>query len=235
MIEDDPLPFGPWWSAYQRLVVGDDELPMVPVALAFSHILQGGYPWLGAEAQLHELEQEAVRRTLGRPPSPAARAIVGLLAEQGFLGDSETYEDPANSLLDRVLERRRGLPITLSLLVIHLGQHARVPLQGIGFPGHFLVGMGLDQEDPLVFDPFRGGQELDGQDLADLLLRATGRPGDWRSFLRPAPPRRILERMLRNLIAHLRRARLPHHAETAERLLEMTEAPEARMPRHPPD
>ncbi|MEX1361933.1 MAG: transglutaminase-like domain-containing protein, partial [Nannocystaceae bacterium] len=137
--ERPPLPYGPWWTAYQRLVVGDDELPLVPVALAFSHIVQGGEPWPQAEPRLRELEQEATGRARGRPPSPAARAIVSLLAERGFQGDGDHYEDPANSLLDRVIERGRGLPISLSVLAIHLARHAGVPLQGVGFPGHFLV------------------------------------------------------------------------------------------------
>lgn len=235
MIDDEPLPYGPWWSAFRRLAEGDETLPLVPAALALSHILQGGYPWLGAEGLLQRLEQEAAERAADRPPSPAARAVVELLAERGFVGDADFYENPANSLLDRVLERRRGLPITLSVLAIHLGRHAGVPLVGIGFPGHFLVGLGLDEPEPLVFDPFHGGQQLDGSQLADLLERATGRPGDWRSFLRPAPPRRILQRMLRNLVAHLRRAGLHPHVAAAERLHEITEEAAAAGPRRAPD
>lgn len=232
---DDPLPYGPWWSAFQRLVQGEESPPLVPTALAFSHILQGGYPWVGAEGLLARLERAATERAAERPASPAARAVIELLAEEGFRGDDEHYEDPANSLLDRVLERRKGLPITLSVLAIHLGQHAGVPLQGIGFPGHFMVGLALDEGQPLVFDPFRGGRQLHERDLAELLLKATGRPGDWRSFLRPAPPRRILQRMLRNLIAHFGRAHLGAHEAATERLLELTGAPAAALTRGPPD
>jgi regulator of sirC expression with transglutaminase-like and TPR domain len=242
MAHDDvsePLPFGPWWEAFRRLTEGDeDEVPVVPAALALSEILQGGCTWSGAETSLRRLE-DAARRGASRQrsdPAAAARAVMALMAREGFIGDDESYEDPANSFLDRVLERRRGLPITLSVLAVHLGRHAGVPLRGIGFPGHFLVGMRLRDPLPIVLDPFRGGRRLDGPALDELLDRATGRRNAsteerWREHLRPASGREVIVRMLRNLMMHLHNAGRPEHAEAAQRLLQLAATPEGRAGR----
>ena len=232
----EPLPFGPWWDVFRRLVaIESDDVPVLPAAMALSEILQGGHTWTGADAELRRLE-DAAHEALARvsdDPAEGAIAIATLMRQEGFAGNEDHYEDPRNSYLDRVLERRRGLPITLSMLTVHLGRHAGVPLQGIGFPGHFLVGVGLDDTEPVVLDPFRGGQCRDGRDLGELLMRATGRrsqPPRWREHLRPASGRDVIVRVLRNLLMHLQRAGQPSHATAAQRLLRMAATPETRMP-----
>ncbi|MCX4241899.1 transglutaminase-like domain-containing protein [Paraliomyxa miuraensis] len=230
-----PLPFGPWWEVFRRLVgIETDDVPVLPAATALSEILQGGHTWTGADAELRRLENAAHLALASASDDPTERAITvaAVLREEGFVGDDEHYEDPRNSYLDRVLERRRGLPITLSMLTVHLGRHAGVPLRGIGFPGHFLVGLGLDGTDPLVLDPFRGGRRLEDQDLDALLQRATGRrsrPLRWRDHLRPVSGREVVVRMLRNLTMHLQRAGRPSHAGVAQLLLRMAATPEARV------
>jgi regulator of sirC expression with transglutaminase-like and TPR domain len=232
----EPLPFGPWWEVFRRLTEGeDDDVPVVPAALALSEILQGGRSWSGAEPCLRRLEDAAQQSVphVRDDPAAAARAVVMLLVREGFTGDEQSYEDPRNSFFDRVLERRRGLPITLSVLAVHLGRHAGVPLHGIGFPGHFLVGMRLRDPDPIVLDPFRGGQRLQAAELDQLLARATGRrPAPeqerWRDHLRPASGRDVVVRMLRNLVMHLHNARHPGHAVVAQRLLQLASTPEGR-------
>jgi regulator of sirC expression with transglutaminase-like and TPR domain len=233
-----PLPFGPWWEVFRRLIEGDDDVPVVPAALAISEILQGGHTWPGAEDCLRRLELAAQRDARPDPsdPAAAAHAVVALLAREGFIGDETRYEDPANSFLDRVLERRRGLPITLSVLAVHLGRHAGVPLHGIGFPGHFLVGMQLRDPTPIVLDPFRGGRRLHGPALDELLARATGRRAApeqerWREYLQPASGREVVVRMLRNLTMHLHDDGKPAHAEAARRLLRLATAAEPRSGR----
>lgn len=232
----EPLPFGPWWEVFRRLTEGDDDdVPVVPAALALSEILQGGRSWPGAEPCLRRLE-DAAQQSVPRvrdDPAAAARAVMALLSREGFTGDEQSYEDPRNSFFDRVLERRRGLPITLSVLAVHLGRHAGVPLRGIGFPGHFLVGMRLRDPDPIVLDPFRGGQQLQASELDQLLARATGRRAApeqerWREHLRPASGRDVVVRMLRNLMMHLHNARHPGHAVVAQRLLQLASTPEGR-------
>ncbi|MEM9461847.1 MAG: transglutaminase-like domain-containing protein [Myxococcota bacterium] len=234
---DAPLPFGPWWEVYRRLVGGGDDFPVVPAALAMSHILQGGDTWPDVEPRLRDLEQVARRRSC-KDPAIAAHGIVGLLVEEGIGGNTRHYEDPANSYLDRVLERSCGLPIALSVLAVHLARHIGVPLRGIGFPGHFMVGLHLDGPNPLVLDPFNRGRMLDGDELDTLLTHATGHahpPQAWRRWLRPASGREILMRMLRNLVIHLHHAEQPEHATTAERLLELTATPQAGSGPSPAD
>jgi len=233
----EPLPFGPWWEVFRRLTEGndDEDVEVVPAALALSEILQGGRTWSGAEACLRRLEdavQQAVTHA-SDDQAAAARTVVTLLAREGFAGDEASYEDPRNSFLDRVLERRRGLPITLSVLAVHLGRHAGVPLFGVGFPGHFLVGMRLREPEPIVLDPFHGGRQLEGPELDQLLVRATGRKvapeqERWREYLRPASSREVVVRMLRNLVMHLHSAKQPGHAAVAQRLLQLAATPETR-------
>ena len=246
MIHDDllePLPFGPWWEVFRRLTEGeDDDVAVVPAALALSEILQGGRTWPGAEACLRRLEDATERAVAqdGGDQAAAAHTVMMVLAREGFAGDESSYEDPRNSFLDRVLERRRGLPISLSVLAVHLGRHAGVPLTGVGFPGHFLVGMQLREPEPVVLDPFRGGRRLEGTDLDQLLARATGRRAApdqerWREYLRPASGRDVIVRMLRNLVMHLHNAKQPGHAAVAQRLLQLAAAPEGRSSKRAKD
>jgi regulator of sirC expression with transglutaminase-like and TPR domain len=116
----------------------------------------------------------------------------------GFTGDDDDYYDPRNSFLDDVMERRRGLPITLSLLTMEVGRRIGVPLWGVGMPGHFLM---RDKVDPRVFvDPFHGGQQLDERGCRRLYLAMRGPEAAWdASFLDPVERRSMVARMLANL------------------------------------
>jgi regulator of sirC expression with transglutaminase-like and TPR domain len=118
--------------------------------------------------------------------------------DKGLRGDQETYRQPANCFLDRVIERRRGIPITLALVLMELGRRAGVPLLGVGFPGHFLVRHGCHPE--LIVDPFHGGMLLTMAECEGLLHRISrGRIAFSRDLLRPVSPRHILFRILNNL------------------------------------
>jgi regulator of sirC expression with transglutaminase-like and TPR domain len=121
-----------------------------------------------------------------------------LFAELGFAGDEDDYYDPRNSYLDTVLDRRVGIPITLSVLMMEVGRRIGVPLAGVSMPGHFLV---RDKVDPDVFvDPFARGRELDRRG-AELRFHAIQGPGAVfdPSFLEPVGRRAIVARMLANL------------------------------------
>lgn len=224
-----PLPFGPWWEAYRGLTEGatpeQDEFPLMPALLAIGHILQGGQTWDFAETALAELVEQVEQRCADIPAEAMPERTIRLLTvlrEAGFEGDRDNYEDPCNSYLDRVLERRRGLPITLSALAIHLARTLEIPLVGISFPGHFVVGLGLDEPAPRIFDPFFGGRRLGNTALAELAARATGQGTDWQQYLRPASSRAIVSRVLRNLVRHLEHADQPEHTHAARRLLQIT-------------
>ncbi len=125
-----------------------------------------------------------------------------LFSELGFSGNAGDYYDPRNSYLNQVLERRTGIPITLSILYIEVGRRLGLRLQGVSFPGHFLVKLRVSGGQ-LVLDPFCGGAAQSEADLrARLALVLPQREaGTLRlsQFLQAATPRQILARLLRNL------------------------------------
>jgi regulator of sirC expression with transglutaminase-like and TPR domain len=121
-----------------------------------------------------------------------------LFERERFRGNTASYEDPDNSFLDRVLDRRLGIPITLSTVMIETGRRAGVPVLGVGMPGHFIV---RAADDPQLFcDPFGGGRLLDEQGCAQLLATVTrGGVQFDRALLAPISSTRVLARMLTNL------------------------------------
>ena len=125
-----------------------------------------------------------------------------LFDELGFAGDGDNFFDPKNSVLSTVIDRRLGIPITLSVIYIELGRRMGVPLQGVSFPGHFLVMLSVGHG-AVVLDPYSAGASLELEDLEHLLHQVD--PSDqWErspipELLVPASPTEILVRMLRNL------------------------------------
>ena len=122
-----------------------------------------------------------------------------LFAEQGFTGNRADYGDPRNSFLNDVLDRRLGIPITLSLLLIEVGRQLGLAIEGIGLPGHFVTGVRLGGEQ-ILLDPFNGGALLTPDLCADLVARAVGRRVSLtEADFAPVTKRQLLGRMLRNL------------------------------------
>ncbi len=113
-----------------------------------------------------------------------------------FRGNTQQYYDPNNSFLHRVLDDRVGIPISLSVVYLLLGQRLRVPVAGVGLPGHFLVGL---RTEPVFIDCFHQGTLLTEKDCVRL-LENYGVEFD-RRYLEPCSHAHILARMLRNLIA----------------------------------
>ena len=149
-----------------------------------------------------DLDLEAVARSLD-DMAVGVDDLAGLrrrlFADLGFAGETSAYYHPDNSFLHRVVERRRGIPITLSVLAIEVGRRAEVTLEGIGMPGHFLV---REAATGIYMDAFHGGVLLDEQ-ACELLFRAAtgaGREIPFSADLLPAVNRaQILGRMLNNL------------------------------------
>jgi len=143
-------------------------------------------------------------------PSPTVEGVVRHLfrGPDAFLGDRTTYDDPENSLLDRVLDRRRGMPITLASVAIEVARRLGVPLVGVGLPAHFLVAeVDPSSMRPLRwFDCFDAGAALDER-ACEALYRRIG--GDGRRFdaswLLPVTTRQIVVRVLNNLKASAQR------------------------------
>ena len=121
-----------------------------------------------------------------------------LFDEVGFRGDEDDYYDPRNSFLNEVLNRRIGIPITLSLVCIEVGKRLDIPLVGVGMPGHFLL-RHLDEEE-LFIDPFHRGVLLSEQECAQRMLEVTQAEIAWNSrLLAPINNRDFIARILRNL------------------------------------
>jgi len=122
-----------------------------------------------------------------------------LFRQRRFRGNSENYYDPRNSYLNDVLDRRIGIPISLSVLYIEMSKRLQMPIKGVGLPGHFVVC--YDQPGVNLFvDPFNAGRTLTSEDCHEMVFRAVGTTGvSFGHFLQPLANRAILTRMLTNL------------------------------------
>jgi regulator of sirC expression with transglutaminase-like and TPR domain len=149
-----------------------------------------------------------------------ARAISDCLFERlGFCGNTDDYYDPRNSFLADVLDRRTGIPISLSVLYLEVARRVGVLAQGVNFPGHFLVRVAI--EDAWLFiDPFTGGRALTPADLEALLKKTTTPDAVLEpSVIAAASKRQILSRMLVNLAGiYNRQGDLVRSLDVLERL-----------------
>ena len=179
---DDPKPS----EAFAELVREPDP-PVEELALGLAAEFRD-VDAIRVRARLDALAAEVIEE-LRRPdadPVSALGMVIG--ARHGFSGDAREYDDADNSMLPAVLERRRGLPITLSVLYVGVARRAGVPLRGVGLPGHFVVGhFATPGERPELLDPFHAGVRFAVPDLPD-------------AHLRPWGPHETAVRMLNNLV-----------------------------------
>jgi regulator of sirC expression with transglutaminase-like and TPR domain len=153
-----------------------------------------------AEALLDAAAAAIRGRTAGtRSSFQKARLLARVLSEElGFAGDEDDYYDPRNVLLGPLLERRRGMPILLSILWMEVGRRAGIPVAGIGLPGHFIVRVGPPPG--TLADPFAGGVPLTVDDCRRKVKSLAGGRVPWRAeYLRQLELPALLERVLRNL------------------------------------
>ncbi len=150
-----------------------------------------------------------------------------LFDELHFVGNRDKYEDPRNSCLNEVLDRRTGIPITMSIVYLEVARRAGLQIDGINFPGHFLVRCPKANgkvQSGLIIDPFHGGAVLSEQDCRLLLQRHVGSEMAFsRSLLAPAARLQVLVRMLLNLkriYVHMRS--FPQARDVTELLLAIT-------------
>ena len=191
---------------FASLVAEDDGLPLTETALA---IAQDAYPDVDLQATLAELDELALRLKRRLPAEAGLTEKIGVLnrfffRELGFAGNLNDYYDPDNSHLNTVLKRRRGIPITLAVLYMELGEQIGVPVHGVSFPGHFLMRVTLPEGD-VMLDPTTG-QSLSEAQMVEMLepylSHVTESLGSaLRMLLQPATSREIIARMLRNLKA----------------------------------
>jgi regulator of sirC expression with transglutaminase-like and TPR domain len=178
----------------------DERIDLAEAALWIAAEEQPGLdpaPWM---ARLDAMAAGLSPRLQGvRDPLDRMARLAGFLADEiGLRGNAEDYYDPRNSLLNEVLARGLGIPITLAVVYMEVGRRVDVPLHGVGFPGHFLLRH--SRHDHLLFDPFDHGRPLTEEDCRSRLDQLSGGTLAFDPrLLKPSSPRQILVRMLNNL------------------------------------
>jgi regulator of sirC expression with transglutaminase-like and TPR domain len=179
---------------FAELVAGPEAaIPLDEASLVIAANAEPGLDVAGYLGKLDELATGCRTPTLDG-------VIAHLFRRDGFLGDTTSYYDPRNSLLNHVLDRRRGIPITLSIVTMEVGRRLGVPTAGVGLPGHFLL---RDKVDPDVFvDPYHQGRLLDAAACERLWRQRAGGNGEFSTdWLDPIGKLSILGRVLGNLKA----------------------------------
>lgn len=177
------MPVDPFSAVAPRPDATLDEL-----ALA----LAGEFREVDSDRALEELDRLGadLAPAAGTGPEAEEKAIRHLLGRRhGFIGDREDYYHPDNSMLDLVLEQRKGLPILLSTVYVEVARRAGIAIAGVGLPGHFLVGH-FGRTPPRLLDPFSAGAPIEVEAEVDL---------------RPSSPHETAVRMLNNLVGTYRR------------------------------
>jgi regulator of sirC expression with transglutaminase-like and TPR domain len=191
-------------AARQGLVRTLDTEGTIDIAEAALWVAAEEYPGLDVEQELRRLRAicgEAASRVF-KLSNPFARldGLQGYLyGELGFRGNLDDYNDPLNCYLNEVLDRKLGIPITLSIVFMESAAAAGFRVRGVGLPGHFVVRVD-DGERVLLVDPFHRGQIITEEDCRQLVARTTGRASLFRSeLLRGTDERAMLGRLLRNM------------------------------------
>ena len=187
-------------------VMATDPIDLARAALVIAKL---EYPKLSPAPSLDRLQDlggqaaHAAKQVAGAPARDVLATISReLFKNNRFAGNRTHYDDFRNSLLNVVLQRGLGIPISLALVYMEVAKRANVDVQGVGFPGHFLM-RGPDEgpgSRALILDPFDGGRELGELDCRALLVKTQGEDAQYSpDLLKPCTPRQMLARMLNNL------------------------------------
>jgi regulator of sirC expression with transglutaminase-like and TPR domain len=185
-------------------IVSRDQFNLAEASLMLA---QDCYPDLDVREYLSKLDgiAVAIKKRIADDAFSEQRVLAlnyYLFNEMRFSGNLVDYYDPRNSYLNEVLERRTGIPITLSILYLEIGKRLGLNLKGVSFPGHFLVKLAV-RRGQLVLDPFTGGEAQSEADLrqrlAQVLPTEKAEQAQLDRYLEPATPRQIIARVLRNL------------------------------------
>jgi regulator of sirC expression with transglutaminase-like and TPR domain len=199
----------------------DHASPVDAADLAL-HLARDEYPDLDIPsylARINRLAADLRPRLAGSLADRVDELATFLFAEHGYRGNADDYYDARNSYLNDVLDRKLGIPITLSILAAAVGTRAGLNVVGVGLPGHFVAKATLAGED-LLFDPFHGGRPLTPREAESLVRQVTGDPFDLTpdSFA-ATPPGLIAVRMLNNLKGiYLKDGDFPRAARVIPRL-----------------
>jgi regulator of sirC expression with transglutaminase-like and TPR domain len=205
------------------LALPDDAIDLGHASLL---IAREEYPDLDVGRYLARLDEIAAaigRRLKGGEGARSQIAHLNrlLFDEMGFRGNREEYDDPRNSFLNDVLDRRMGIPISLSTVYLEVGRRIGCPLAGVAFPGHFLVRChGAEPVPDIFIDPFNRGRLLTEEECRERILEMYKGQLEYRpEFLRRAKNKEILERMINNLKGAYQRQRNFHMSLKIQQLL----------------
>jgi regulator of sirC expression with transglutaminase-like and TPR domain len=207
---------------YQEISQPDEQIDLAKAAL---YIAQEEYPDLDPNEYLNALDTMAAevqeRLPAQRYPLRIVQSINQYLYNDlGFTGNTADYYNPHNSFLNQVIDRRSGIPLTLSLVYLEVARRIDFPMVGVGIPGHFLIRP--EFEDVGIFvDAFDGGNVLFPEDCQERLTEIYRQPVELKpEFLAPVTPRQLLLRMLTNLkFIYLHREEWEKALAAVERIL----------------
>lgn len=207
---------------YQEISQPDEQIDLAKAAL---YIAQEEYPDLDPNEYLNALDTMATevqdRLPAQRYPLRVVQSINQYLYNDlRFTGNTADYYNPRNSFLNQVIDRRSGIPLTLSLVYLEVARRIDFPMVGVGIPGHFLIRP--EFEDVGIFvDAFEGGNVLFPEDCQERLTQIYRQPVELKpEFLAPVTPRQFLLRMLTNLkLIYLHREEWELALAAVERIL----------------
>lgn len=191
----------------------DETLDVARIALAFAQADQPGKDRAPYDAHLADMV-DAARKSVVKA-TPAQMSDVGMVASVlanivsgrfGYRGDEQNYDDLKNADLMHVIDRKKGLPVTLGVLYLHLGRALGLDIAGLNFPGHFVLHLQIGAEATII-DPFNRGETLSPADLLNLLRNIEGPDAKLTpEIYAPVSPRDILLRLQNNILSRALRA-----------------------------
>ncbi len=208
---------------FQREVQQPDE--QIHLERAALYLAQEDYPELDVEAYLSALDAMAAEVEERLPASFYPLKVIQtinhyLYDDLGFVGNTTDYYDPRNSFLNEVIDRRTGIPITLSLVYLAIAQRLGLPMVGINMPGHFLIRPNLEDVEICV-DAFHEGEILFPQDCQERLVQVYGHLVEMKpAYLQAVSTRQYLARILTNLkVTYINRGELANALAAIDRIL----------------
>ena len=190
-------------------LVDDDEIALDAAALELAALDHPGVSLSPYLETLEDFTERVSEQPQGGTPGGRVSALAAVLSEEeGFRGDRQTYDDPANADLIEVMNRRRGLPVSLSILYVAVARRLGWPADALNTPGHVLVRLGPEHA-PLIVDPFNGGATVGAPQLASLLGQA---PTLAPEHFAPMSNRLVLVRLLMNQATRAEQAGRPQRA-----------------------
>lgn len=186
-------------------ILSDDPVDLARAALVIARLEYPSLDPVPTLAKLSALGDRAAERLQQLDAAPVRTRIAALnrliYREEHFAGNRAHYDDFRNSLLNVVLERRLGIPISLAVVYMEVARRAGLDVRGVAFPGHFLMCVANPAgEAGVILDPFDGGDEMDEQGCRQLLARRLGDDAGYdEELLSPCSSRQIISRILNNL------------------------------------